>query len=254
MQVCAGTDKNFVVINQKGIDPPSLDLLARAGIIALRRAKRRNMERLVLACGGEAINSVEGMTEECLGWAGLVYEHVLGEEKYTFVENVKNPHSCTILIKGPNDHTIAQIKDAVRDGLRSVKNTVEDEAVVLGAGAFEMAARKHLIDNVKKTVKGRAQLGVGAFADALLVIPKTLAENSGLDTQDVIVSLENEHDRGLVVGLNHNTGEPVDPEMEGIYDNYSVKRQIVNSGPIIASQLLLVDEVIRAGRNMRKPT
>ena len=253
-KVCAGTDKNFVVINQKGIDPPSLDLLARAGIIALRRAKRRNMERLVLACGGEAINSVEGMTEDCLGWAGLVYEHVLGEEKYTFVENVKNPHSCTILIKGPNDHTIAQIKDAVRDGLRSVKNTVEDEAVVLGAGAFEMAARKHLIDNVKKTVKGRAQLGVGAFADALLVIPKTLAENSGLDTQDVIVSLENEHDRGLVVGLNHNSGEPVDPEMEGIYDNYSVKRQIVNSGPIIASQLLLVDEVIRAGRNMRKPT
>uniref|UniRef100_A0ACD5VWI3 Uncharacterized protein n=1 Tax=Avena sativa TaxID=4498 RepID=A0ACD5VWI3_AVESA len=253
-KVCSGSDKNFVVINQKGIDPPSLDLLARAGIIALRRAKRRNMERLVLACGGEAINSVDDLTEDCLGWAGLVYEHVLGEEKYTFVENVKNPHSCTILIKGPNDHTIAQIKDAVRDGLRSVKNTVEDEAVVLGAGAFEMAARKHLIDNVKKTVKGRAQLGVTAFADALLVVPKTLAENSGLDTQDVIVALENEHDRGLVVGLNHNSGEPVDPEMEGIYDNYSVKRQIINSGPIIASQLLLVDEVIRAGRNMRKPT
>ncbi|KAM0847393.1 hypothetical protein ACQ4PT_055042 [Festuca glaucescens] len=253
-KVCSGTDKNFVVINQKGIDPPSLDLLARAGIIALRRAKRRNMERLVLACGGEAINSVDDLTEDCLGWAGLVYEHVLGEEKYTFVENVKNPHSCTILIKGPNDHTIAQIKDAVRDGLRSVKNTVEDEAVVLGAGAFEMAARKHLMDNVKKTVKGRAQLGVKAFADALLVIPKTLAENSGLDTQDVIVALENEHDRGLVVGLNHNSGEPVDPEMEGIYDNYIVKRQIINSGPIIASQLLLVDEVIRAGRNMRKPT
>jgi T-complex protein 1 subunit zeta len=107
---------------------------------------------------------------------------------------------------------------------------------------------------VKKTVKGRAQLGVEAFADALLVIPKTLAENSGLDTQDVIVSLQNEHDRGLVVGLNHHSGEPIDPQMEGIFDNYSVKRQIINSGPIIASQLLLVDEVIRAGRNMRKPT
>ncbi|GJM92895.1 hypothetical protein PR202_ga09401 [Eleusine coracana subsp. coracana] len=223
-------------------------------IVALRRAKRRNMERLVLACGGEAVNSVDDLTEDCLGWAGLVYEHVLGEEKYTFVENVKNPRSCTILIKGPNDHTIAQIKDAVRDGLRSVKNTVEDEAVVMGAGAFEVAAKKHLIDNVKKTVKGRAQLGVEAFAEALLVIPKTLAENSGLDTQDVIVSLQNEHDRGLVVGLNHHTGEPIDPQMEGIFDNYSVKRQIINSGPIIASQLLLVDEVIRAGRNMRKPT
>uniref|UniRef100_A0A0E0KYG0 EF-hand domain-containing protein n=1 Tax=Oryza punctata TaxID=4537 RepID=A0A0E0KYG0_ORYPU len=229
-KVCAGSDKNFVVINQKGIDPPSLDLLARAGIIGLRRAKRRNMERLVLACGGEAVDSVDDLTEDCLGWAGLVYEHTLGEEKYTFIENVKNPRSCTILIKGPNDHTIAQIKDAVRDGLRSVKNTVEDEAVVLGAGAFEVAAKKHLIDNVKKTVKGRAQLGVEAFAEALLVIPKTLAENSGLDTQDVIVSLQNEHDRGLVVGLNHHSGEPVDPQMEGIFDNYSVKRQIINSG------------------------
>ncbi|KAK1287393.1 hypothetical protein QJS10_CPB19g01690 [Acorus calamus] len=254
LQVCSDNDSNFVLINQKGIDPPSLDLLARAGIVALRRAKRRNMERLVLACGGEAVNSVDDLTPECLGWAGLVYEHVLGEEKYTFVENVKNPHSCTILIKGPNDHTIAQIKDAVRDGLRAVKNTIEDEAVIRGAGAFEVAARQHLINNVKKTVQGRAQLGVEAFADALLVVPKTLAENSGLDTQDVIIALTAEHDKGNVVGLNHNTGEPVDPELEGIFDNYSVKRQIINSGPVIASQLLLVDEVIRAGRNMRKPT
>ncbi|KAG6743104.1 hypothetical protein POTOM_054050 [Populus tomentosa] len=253
-KVCSGTDNNFVVINQKGIDPPSLDLLARAGIIALRRAKRRNMERLVLACGGEAVNSVDSLTPDCLGWAGLVYEHVLGEEKYTFVENVKNPHSCTILIKGPNDHTIAQIKDAVRDGLRAVKNTIEDEAVVLGAGAFEFAARKYLINEVKKTVKGRAQLGVEAFADALLVVPKTLAENSGLDTQDEIVTLTGEHDRDNIVGINLQTGGPLDPQMEGIFDNYSVKRQLINSGPVIASQLLLVDEVIRAGRNMRKPT
>ncbi|KAJ6402665.1 hypothetical protein OIU84_014716 [Salix udensis] len=252
-KVCSGTDNNFVVINQKGIDPPSLDLLARAGIIALRRAKRRNMERLVLACGGEGLNSVDSLTPDCLGWAGLVYEHVLGEEKYTFVENVKNPHSCTILIKGPNDHTIAQIKDAVRDGLRAVKNTIEDEAVVLGAGAFELAARKHLINEVKKTVKGRAQLGVEAFADALLVVPKTLAENSGLDTQDEIVTLTGEHSRDNIVGINLQTGGTLDPQMEGIFDNYSVKRQLLNSGPVIASQLLLVDEVIRAGRNMRKP-
>ncbi|KAL0431298.1 UNVERIFIED_CONTAM: T-complex protein 1 subunit zeta 1 [Sesamum radiatum] len=230
-KVCAGNDNNFVVINQKGIDPPSLDLLARAGIVALRRAKRRNMERLVLACGGEAVNSVDDLTPECLGWAGLVYEHVLGEEKYTFVENVKNPHSCTILIKGPNDHTIAQIKDAVRDGLRAVKNTIEDEAVVLGAGAFEVAARQYLVNEVKKTVQGvSCSTWCGGFADALLVVPKILAENSGLDTQDVIIELAGEHDKGNVVGLNLHTGEPIDPQMEGIFDNYSVKRQIINSG------------------------
>ncbi|CAM6091546.1 unnamed protein product [Calypogeia fissa] len=251
-KVCDGTKKNFVVINQKGIDPVSLDLLAKEGIVGLRRAKRRNMERLVLACGGEAMNSVDDLSPDVLGWAGKVYEHVLGEEKYTFIEEVKNPFSCTILIKGPNDHTIAQIKDAVRDGLRAVKNTIEDGCIVLGAGAFEVAARQHLMNDVKRTVQGRAQLGVEAFADALLVVPKTLAENSGLDTQDVLILLQSAHDAGNVVGLNHNTGEPMDPHLEGIFDNYSVKKQILNSAPVIAAQLLLVDEVIRAGRNMRK--
>lgn len=85
-------------------------MFAKENIIALRRAKRRNMERLILACGGNAVNSVEDLTENDLGWAEDVYEHTLGEEKYTFVEGVKNPKSCTILIKGPNEHTIAMIK------------------------------------------------------------------------------------------------------------------------------------------------
>ncbi|KAK9864996.1 hypothetical protein WJX84_010287, partial [Apatococcus fuscideae] len=136
-QVCGTSKKGFVVINQKGIDPMSLDLLAKAGILGLRRAKRRNMERLTLACGGFAINSIEELSPDCLGLAGAVYEHVLGEEKYTFVEDVPRPHSCTILIKGPADYTLAQIKDAIRDGLRAVKNTLDDVGVVPGAGAFE---------------------------------------------------------------------------------------------------------------------
>lgn len=92
--------KNFVVINQKGIDPMSLDVLVKNGIFALRRAKRRNMERLQLICGGQAQNSVDDLSPDDLGWAGLVYEHTLGEEKYTFVEDVKDPASVTLLIKG----------------------------------------------------------------------------------------------------------------------------------------------------------
>ena len=101
------------MINQKGIDPFSLDALAKEGILGLRRAKRRNMERLALACGGQAMNSVEELTEDCLGQAGLVYEHVLGENKFTFVEQCANPQSVTILMKGPNKHTLQQTKDAV---------------------------------------------------------------------------------------------------------------------------------------------
>jgi T-complex protein 1 subunit zeta len=142
--LCDGTDKNFVVINQKGIDPPSLEMLARANIIGIRRAKKRNMERIPLACGGNALNSVDEMTEADLGFAKSVYEVNLGDDKYTFIEGVENPFSCTILIKGPNDYSIAQTKDAIRDGLRAVKNTLDDKSVVPGAGAFEVAAAEHL--------------------------------------------------------------------------------------------------------------
>ena len=116
----------------QGIDPPSLDLLAKAGIVALRRAKRRNMERIPLCCGGMAVNSVDDLSPDYLGHAGLVYETVLGEQKYTFIEQCKNPESVTLLVKGPNKHTLSQIKDAIRDGLRAVKNALED-----GRGAIK---------------------------------------------------------------------------------------------------------------------
>jgi T-complex protein 1 subunit zeta len=146
-------------------------MFANAGIIALRRAKRRNMERIVLACGGEAVNSVEDLKPSDLGWADKVEEHVLGEEKYTFISGVKNPRSCTILIKGPNEHTISMLKEATRDGLRAVKNVYDDKAVVPGAGSFEIACSVRLNEYCKE-VQGKAKLGIQAFAEALLVIPK----------------------------------------------------------------------------------
>lgn len=194
-KLCDGTNKNFVVINQKGIDPPSLEMLAREGIIGIRRAKRRNMERLPLACGGNGLNSVDDMTEKDLGFAKLVYEVSLGDDKYTFIEGVENPFSCTILIKGPNDYSIAQTKDAIRDGLRAITNTINDKAVIPGAGAFEVSASSHLLEWAKTNVSGKAKLGVAAFADALLVIPRTLAENSGLDQQDVLLKVVEAHER-----------------------------------------------------------
>jgi len=247
--VCDTKDKTFVVINQKGIDPMALDMFAKEGVIALRRAKRRNMERLTLACGGVAVNSTDDMDPSVLGHADSVYEHILGEEKYTFVEGVKNPFSCTVLIKGPNKHTIDQIKDAVRDGLRAVKNTIEDGFVVPGAGAFEIAAHAHLM-KVKDTVHGRVKLGIQAFADALLVVPKTLANNSGFDPVDAMVTLQEEYAQGHIVGLDLTTGEPLSPVEEGIWDNYRVIRQVLHSCSTIASQLLLVDEIMRAGKNL----
>ncbi|GJJ06632.1 T-complex protein 1 subunit zeta [Clathrus columnatus] len=244
--------KNFVIINQKGIDPLSLDILAKNGILALRRAKRRNMERLQLIAGGIAQNSVDDLTPDVLGWAGLVYEHTLGEEKYTFVENVRDPKSVTVLIKGPNQHTINQIHDALRDGLRSVKNAVEDASLIPGAGAFEIACAHHLSTTTTKSVKGRAKMGVQAYADALLIIPKTLARNGGYDVQDVVVSLQEEQAEGNVVGIDLQSGQPFDPTVEGIWDNYRVKRQMLHSCSVIAVNLLSTDEILRAGRTSLK--
>jgi len=251
-QVVGQTDKGFVVINQKGIDPNSLDMLAKEGIVGLRRAKRRNMERIVLACGGTAVNSFDEITPEALGHAGLFYEHVLGDDKFSFVEDCKNPQSVTILIKGPNKHTITQIKDAVRDGLRAVKNAIDDGLVIPGAGAFEIAAYQAL-QQYKNEVRGKQRLGVEAFADAMLIIPKCLAQNAGHDAQDCLVKLLQEY-KGVEkpVGLDLVSGEAMYPGEAGIWDNYCVKKQLLNSCTVISSNLLIVDEVMRAGMSSLK--
>ncbi|ODQ64883.1 T-complex protein 1 zeta subunit [Nadsonia fulvescens var. elongata DSM 6958] len=253
-EVC-GNDptKNFVIVNQKGIDPMSLDVLAKNGIFALRRAKRRNMERLQLSCGGTCQNSADDLSPEVLGWAGLVYEQNLGEEKYTFIEEVKDPKSVTILIKGPNNHTVSQIQDAVRDGLRSVSNTITDKCVIPGAGAFQIAAASHLVDDfMPKNVKGKVKAGVKAFAEGLLVIPKTLATNAGFDALETLSGCQDEYADGHVVGIDLSTGEPMEPTVEGVYDSFRVLRNSIASATSIAANLLLCDELLKAGRSSLK--
>jgi hypothetical protein len=185
---------------------------------------------------------------------------------------VKEPKSVTLLIKGPNGHTISQIKDAVRDGLRSVYNMIVDKSVVPGGGAFQVACAAHLSsETFRKTVKGKAKWGVTAFADALLVIPKTLAANSGHDIQDsrmcnsrtreiilanmsIVAALQDEYAEGNVVGLNLSTGEPMDPLQEGVYDSFRVLRNCIASSSGIASNLLLCDEMLKARQMVRDLT
>ena len=244
-----------MIINQKGVDPLSLDIFAKEGILCLRRAKRRNMERLTLACGGSPIHSLQDMEESQLGYAGKVSQVTLGEDKFTFVEECDSAtsKSCTLLLQGPNDHSITQTKDAVKDGLRALKNALEDSAVIPGAGAFEIATSQYLTNTVIPQTKGKSKLGIQAFADALLIIPKTLAENSGLDVQTTILELQEERSSsGLMVGLNTKTGQPMLPADEGVWDNVRVKRQSMYLSTVLASQLLLVDEVMRAGKQMGK--
>jgi T-complex protein 1 subunit zeta len=209
------------------------------------------MERIPLACGGYAVNSEKELKPDCLGHAGVVYEHTLGDDKFTFIEDVQNPYSCTILIRGPNKHTIDQIKDAVRDGLRAVKNALTDKFIIYGAGCFEAQASLNLM-RYKKQIDGRKKLGCDAFAKALLAIPRTLADNAGLDQQDTLIKLMQATEQKKMVGIDLQTGDLLDPKQTGILDNYAVKKQFIHLGAIIACKLLLVDEIMRAGRSMGK--
>eukprot|EP01004_Peranema_trichophorum_P002798 NODE_1829_length_1788_cov_111.735135_g1537_i1.p1 GENE.NODE_1829_length_1788_cov_111.735135_g1537_i1~~NODE_1829_length_1788_cov_111.735135_g1537_i1.p1 ORF type:complete len:546 (+),score=108.52 NODE_1829_length_1788_cov_111.735135_g1537_i1:59-1696(+) len=250
-EVCKNGE-GFVVINQKGIDPLSLDMMAKEGMMAMRRAKKRNMERLVLACGGVAVNSLDGLSPSDLGRAVSVYEHILGEEKYTFVEAV-NPKSCTILIKGPNKHTMAQVKEAVRDGLRSVRNTLEDQYVVPGAGAFEVAAQVHL-DEFLEQAQGHVKIGVRAFGEALTIIPRTLSSSTGRDDAAyMLIELQEQHKSAKRKGLDECPGVDVigggiaDALVMQVWDSYSAKRNIVNTAAEVACQLMLCDEIMKAG-------
>lgn len=132
------------------------------------------------------------------------------------MEDVPKTSSVTILVKGQNDHSIAQIKDAIRDGLRAVRLAITDGAVIPGGGAFEIAVSSHLRD-FARTVKGKERLGVEAFSEAILVIPKTLSENAGFDSQDHILKVLSEHETSKKwVGVDLVTGEHMDPEVEGV--------------------------------------
>lgn len=260
-EVCGLDDKKgFVIINQKGIDPMCLDVLARHNILALRRAKRRNMERLQLVTGGEAQNSVDDLTPSVLGYSELVYQETVGEEKFTYVTGNKNPKSCTILIKGSTHYALNQTKDAVRDGMRAVANVIKDKTVVPGAGAYFLAASRHLKTcNLNKLgAKGKMKTGVQAFAEALLIIPKTLVKNSGFDALDVLALCEDElkdaeeTSQRRFVGVDLKLGDSCDPTIEGIWDSFRVIRNAINGSSGIASNLLLCDELLRAGRSTLK--
>lgn len=251
-KVCEGTDKTLCIVNMKGIDPICLDMLAKAGIMGLRRAKRRNMERLVLACGGNSVNEVTDLKVEDLGYADTVYEEELGEDKYTFIEGCKNPKSCSILIKGPNEHTVSMVKDAVRDGLRSVFNTFNDQCVIPGGGAFEVFLHNKL-NEFALTYKGKAKLGINAFADSIMIIPRVLAENSGYDAIEAMLMLTDEYqEKKVPVGLNLTELGIFSPADQGIFDNYVVKKQMLNVAPTLAQQLILCDEILKAGKKINK--
>ena len=238
-----------VVFCQKGIDDLAQHFLAKAGLYTVRRVKKSDMEKLARATGGRIVTSIHDLTANDLGKAGLVEERKIGDEKMTFVEECDNPKSVSIILRGGTEHVVDELDRAMEDALRVVGVVIEDKMLVPGGGAPEVELALRLREYAA-TVGGREQLAIEAFADSMEVIPKTLAENAGLDQIDSLVALRSKHEKGVKsAGLDMDTGEPVDMLKLGVVEPLRVKTQAINSAAEAAVMILRIDDVIasRAG-------
>jgi thermosome len=237
--------KADVVFCQKGIDDMVQHFLAKAGIIAARRVKESDMEKLARATGGRIVSSLDDLKPADLGAAGVVEERKIGEDKMIFVEKCKDPHSVAILIRAGLERMVDEAERAITDALSVVSDVIENNKIVAGGGAAEIEVAKELRSYATK-VGGREQLAIEAFADAVEVIPKTLAENAGLEPIDVIVDLRSAHEKadGKHKGINVFTGKVQNSLENGILEPLVVKEQALKSAAESASMILRIDDVI----------
>lgn len=238
-----------VVICQKGIDDLAQHYLAKAGIYAIRRAKKSDMEKLARATGGEVVSNLEDLTSKDLGAAGLVEEQKIGEDKLTFVKECKNPKAVSILVRGGTEHVVDEVERAVHDALCVVAAAVEDGKIVVGGGAPDIELAKKLREYSEK-VGGRESLAVNSFANAIESIPRTLAENAGLDSIDILVDLRAKHEKpdGQYFGVDVYKGGVSDMMKGGVLEPLRVKRQAIKSASEAAIMILRIDDVIASSK------
>lgn len=242
-----------VVICQKGIDDVVQHHLAKDGIIAIRRAKKSDLEKLEKATGGNIVSTVEEMTGSDLGHAGLVEERKISGDKMLFIEQCKNPHAVSIVIRGGTEHVVDEVERSLHDVLRVVGSIIEDGKAVAGGGAVETELALKIRD-YGASLKGREQLAVEKFAEAMEIIPRTLAENSGLDPIDKLVALKAAHERGEKnAGLNVYTGKIVDMRANNVIEPLRTKRQSVRSAVDAAIMILKIDDVIASKKGAAPP-
>jgi len=241
--------KANVLFCQKGIDDMAQHYLAKEGILAARRVKQSDMEKLTRATGGKIVTNLDDLKEPDLGLANVVEERKVGEDKMVFVEGCKNPRSVAILIRAGLERMVDEAERAMNDALCVVSDVIENNKVVAGGGAVEEEMAKTLRDYAAK-VGGREQLAVEAFASSVEVIPKTLAENAGLDPIDILVSLRSAHDKadGHLMGVDVFTGKIANMQDKGVIEPLSVKEQAVKSATEAACMILRIDDVIAASK------
>ena len=242
-----------VVLCQKGIDDLAQHFLARQGILAVRRVKKSDMEALAKATGANVVTNLDDITKKDIGYAKLVEERKIGDDKMTFIEGCKTPLAVTILIRGGTERIVDEAERSMHDALCVVADVVEEPKLLAGGGAPEMEMAK-VLREYAETLPGREQLAVMQFAEALEVIPTTLAENAGLDPIDIISDLRAQHEKGIVwAGVNADTGKAGDMEKAGVLEPIVVKKQIIKSCSEAATLILKIDDVIASGKMKTPP-
>jgi chaperonin GroEL (HSP60 family) len=235
-----------VLLTQKGIDDLAQHYLAKEGLFAVRRVKKSDMEKLARATGANIVTNIDDLSKDDLGYAGIVEEVKIGDDEMIYVKDCKDPKAVSILIRGGTEHIVDEVERAIEDCLGVVPAAIEDKKVVAGGGAPEVEVPKKLREYAK-TVGGREQLAIEAFADALEVIPRALAENAGLDPIDVIVDLRAKHEKdGAKYGIDVFNGKVKDMFKEGVIEPLRVKTQSINSASEVAVMILRIDDVIAA--------
>jgi thermosome len=243
-----------VLICQKGIDDLAQHFLTKAGVLAVRRVKKSDIEKLSKATGGMIFTNFDDLSPEKLGYAGLVEERKIMNDNWLFIEDCKDPKSVVILIRGGTDLIIDEVERAIHDALCVTRDVVEDEKIVGGGGAPELETAIQL-RKYSATLGGREQLAVEVFADSLDIIPKTLAENAGMDQIDVLMKLRASHQKGnKFAGQNVETGEVMDNMMTmGIVEPTVVKVQAIKSSTEATSMILRIDDVIAGAKSAGPP-
>ncbi len=237
-----------VLLCEKGIDDVAQHYLAKAGILAVRRVKQSDMEKLTKATGGRVVSNLDDLKSVDLGNAQLVEERKVADDKMVFVEGCKNPKAVTILVRGGSERLVDEAERSIHDALCVVRDVVRDPRVVGGGGAPEAEIARRLREYSQK-LSGKEQLAVIAFADALEVVPTALAENAGLDPIDIMVQLRADHEKGhLWSGVDLIDGKTADLKEKGVLEPLSVKMQVIKSAAEAAGMILKIDDVIAAAK------
>lgn len=237
-----------VLFCQRGIDDIPQHYLAKAGILAAGRVKESDMKALAKATQAKIINNVKELTDQDLGHAGLVYEKKIAGDEMIFVEKCRDPKAVSVLIRGGTEHMLDEVERSMTDAVKDLAAALELGKILPGGGASEITVAKEIRKYAGK-FKGREQLAMNAFADAIEVVPRSLAENAGLDAIDCLVRLRAENGRESKIGLDVFTGDTKNMLAAGVIEPLKIKLQAVKSATEAVEMILRIDDMIMSHKS-----